>query len=217
MGQLFERVFDPEQVLDGIERWASGYEMLREFGGQDLPGRFDGLLVPTGRDCNQAKQTDRWWWERFGLAVVEVKVERADFLAALKNGQLEKYRDFGAIAGVYLASWRGVAKTSELPEGIGHLIVGWGEPNPALRYRERVPRCVCKRKPEWKATTPTVALMWRIIFALEQKYLDEQHERQKLERKYSEQLHSRLAEKLWKPLRRLEAEAEAAMGEKVKR
>jgi len=30
-------------------------------------------------------------------------------------------------------------------------------------------------------------------------------------------LHSRLAEKLWKPLHRLEAEAEAAMGEKVRR
>lgn len=105
-------IYGSGMVLDGVETWSfsSGAFLLRETG-VIRDGRLDGLLFPTSWDANLPA----------GLWGVEVKVSRSDFQRGLREGQFEKYSK--QITGLYLATGHDVCKTSEVPKGVGHLIV----------------------------------------------------------------------------------------------
>jgi len=109
----FRRPVVAKSVLDGIERWAAGYHLLRETGAVIANGRLDGVLVPVG-------------WEtraRPGIYGVEVKVSRTDFLRGLNGGQFDRY--LAKVNCLYLATGPDVCKTAEVPLEIGYLVVGF--------------------------------------------------------------------------------------------
>lgn len=135
-------------MLDQIATWAAGvgYFMEREIGCvlDAAGGRLDAVLCPVAWDAPVRKARNG----RFGLVGVECKGTRPDFLKGLKGGQFERYRDDKALAGLYVATYLKVAKTSELPAGVGHLV-----------YARAGGAVVCKRHPKHvESETPAEAL-----------------------------------------------------------
>lgn len=139
--------------LNIVDKWAAaqGYWLEREIGCvlEAKLGRLDGLLVPIAWDAAIRKK-----WRRFGLLGVELKTNRSDFLKGKRTGQFERYRDDGAISGLYVAAPQSVCKTSELPKGVGHLVL--------VSQKGRI-ACICRQHPTCrKIDTPSRAL-WNVI------------------------------------------------------
>jgi len=156
---------DVHTSLDAIEKWADGYMVLREIG-LVKKGRLDAVLVPMNFEASVARTYKTVnYFQRLGLVGVELKLSRSDFTRGLKSGQFKRYQ--GELAGLYVATMKGVCKTKELPAGIGHLVVDW-LPSAKRRVLARdsgrpLMRCVCRRHPKWSAVQMTQEQMWRIL------------------------------------------------------
>ena len=158
-------------VLDAVEEWATGCRLVRETEIGMGPGcRIDGLLVPVGHRafCMQAPfgrcepASSRAFFDRPRLIGVEVKVDRSDFLNGLKRVQFTTYRDDSQLAGLYVATPKGLIRTKELPDGVGHLVIREAPP----RNRRRQFTAVCRRRPELSDVTPDAETAWRLLFKL---------------------------------------------------
>ena len=142
-----------DTAIRAVELWADGYVLLHEIGAV-TKGRLDGLLVPVGFGASMMKRTGPKSWNRPGLIGVEIKLTRGDFLRGLKSGQYERYDS--ELSGLYVATSLSVCRTTEIPDGIGHLVVG-------LRDG---PVCLCKRHPVFKEIAFGDERLWRVIFAM---------------------------------------------------
>lgn len=154
--------------LDAIEKWADGYMMLREIG-LVQKGRLDAVLIPMNFKASVARtyKTVKYF-DRLGLVGVELKLTRADFTRGLNSGQFERYQS--ELAGLYVATTRGICKTKELPASVGHLIIDH-LPSAARRVCARslgrgLMRCTCRRHPKWSAVQMSQEQMWRILHRL---------------------------------------------------
>lgn len=158
-----------KHILDAVEEWAAGKWMLiREtgivwVGGEcgktpeeaviKSNGRLDGLLVPISADADSmVRLTKEYFWNRVRLIGVEVKINRSDFMRGMKSGQFERYD--AALGGLYVATPLGVCKSSELPKGVGHLVV-------TTKRRTAV---ACMRRPELRTATYDPDVPWRLLF-----------------------------------------------------
>ncbi len=150
-------VFSAKSVLDGVEKWALGFLMLREIG--LIPeGRLDAVMVPLSYDAmvmqGKTNRSIKNYWDRCGLVGIEVKVKRGDFLAGLRREQFQHYDKY--LTGLYVATPLEVCKTSEIPKGIGHLVVGHRH-----GYGDV---CVCKRHPKFKQIELQQEMVWKVLF-----------------------------------------------------
>lgn len=128
-------------ILAAVERWAVDCFLLRETC-VIRDGRLDGLLIPVSWTSPM----------KCGLYAVEVKTMRSDFLRGLKGGQFERY--FNQVHGLYIATYPEVCKTSEIPRGIGHLVVN------------RQSRVACCRRKAAKRHGAVLdeGMLWRILY-----------------------------------------------------
>lgn len=160
-------------IMDAVEAWASDqlgeYWLWRESVAA-VEGRIDGLLIPASYQASIFKKRSGHWLDKAAVVGVEAKANRADFLRGLREGQFDRYTNTSsALGGLYLATTRAV-KTSEVPPGIGHLVVydPPGEPkfynDGSRRDTSTGWRCVCRRSPQYRDTTMDPELMWRIVF-----------------------------------------------------
>lgn len=148
-------------ILDSIETWACAmvgdYWLIRETVAS-VDGRIDGLLVPASYNAHVFKGQSGYWTDKAAVIGVEVKASRADFLAGVRKDQFRRYAK--NLAGLYVATPRSV-KTSEIPDGIGHLV--------AYRPDKERPglaeiRVVCRRHPTYAKVEMDTDLMWRLVF-----------------------------------------------------
>lgn len=151
-------------TLDAVENWATGaYWMERETGiVLEGSGRLDAVLVPISHDASAFK-TKYARGNSLGLLGIEVKLSRADFLAGMRRGQFESYRDDPGIVGLFVVTPRGICKTAELPGGVGHLVVNEKE-------RPSLWTAVCKRNPIIADRPTPPSVLWRLIFRMRWKY-----------------------------------------------
>lgn len=165
------------QVLDAIDTWARGMVVIREFEGLGQSvGRLDAVLIPVSpvADCMQGSKwphtqhiygdititRDKPFWDRPCVIGIEVKVSRSDFLAGQRNGQYERYQ--AGVSGLYVAAPANVCKTTELPNGVGRLMVK------ATHGRVSV---TCKRHPKYKDVELDPSVPWRLMFRLYRKHV----------------------------------------------
>lgn len=166
-------------ILDAVEQWAQGYWMIRETGAamsgdpHENEGRMDAILVPVNWEAVSYLAL------KFGQGIigVEVKRFRHDFLNGLKSGQYDRYADKPSVCGLYLATEKGVCKTSEVPARFGHI-------NVSQRYVDGHPfmSCSCRRNPTWKEAHLDPPTLWRTLWSMYRehrvrgrKYEEEQH------------------------------------------
>lgn len=170
MGIPYRRTSRAKTILDGVERWIEGCMLLREIK-IDHFSRLDGLLIPVSMAApNMVRQTHRYFWDRAGVIGIEVKANRADFLKGLNSGQFERYDK--SLSGVYVATSKGVCKTSEIPKEIGHLIVNY--------KKDHRPMAICRRHPIFSEPEFEPELLWRIFFrAMQESREREAKQRQK--------------------------------------
>jgi len=177
------KVWHASQALDAVEQWAQGAILVREIG--LVPNRrLDGVLVPLGLDAPGLKNSSQrkgpdgvpvGFFDRHGLAGIEVKITRADFQRGLTEGQFEDYSEH--LIGLYVVTTLDVCRTAEIPRRHGHLLTSV--------LPDRSLSCVCKRKPRFEVRQPTHEQLWRILDRgwkmLEQKRteIENDHERQK--------------------------------------
>ncbi len=170
-----------ESMLDAVDRWATGYWMLRETG---IPfphaGRIDALLIPCSYEAGcMKKNTKDWFFDRVRLLGVEVKRTREDFNRGLRTGQYEKYDEF--LSGLYVATPKGLIKSGELPDGVGHLVCRWSPRDRTRRKRwyfnpegvSQICRCTCRKAPMIKDKLPEHYVAWRLMFELYRQHSDE--------------------------------------------
>ena len=104
----------------------------------------------------------------FALRRVE-KGDRADFLRGLKSGQFERYAADSGISGLYVVTPRGVAKTSELPSHVGHLMVNTSKRSPLWV-------AVCRRNPIFADTNTPSAVLWNVLMRMAYEHRVERYE-----------------------------------------
>lgn len=161
----------PERVdtmLDAVERWATGYWLIRETGIVDVGGRLDGLLVPMNRDASCMESSRRVgvpqklrFFARPVLLGVEVKVTRADFLRGLREGQYDRYAE--KLGGLYVAVPRGACRVAELPDGVGLLVAGRDFCDPRFTV-------VCRRNPTLRYVEMGQETFWRLLFTRDEEH-----------------------------------------------
>lgn len=163
---------EAEGMLDAVEAWAEGVEMFREIGiieGGVSKGRMDAVLLPVSTDAHCLSKGDK-----FGLIGVEVKRTRSDFLKgaslvpprrrlhgaqdAMLPSQFDRYRQ--QLLGLYIVTLKGVCKPSEIPDGLGDLVIEKVESTPP-EYR-----CFCRRHPRYDGPEPTNSQMLHIMFRM---------------------------------------------------
>jgi hypothetical protein len=175
-------------VKSAVSDWSEAMEFfsLTEIGGI-VDGRLDLLLIPMGIRCpmfkgmgavvGKAWQCD--WTERCGLAAVEVKVDRTDFVNGLSKGQFERYEK--EVCGLYIAGPPDVVRIKDVPSQYGVLHFG-SDLNGS--------RLVCRRHPKWVRKTLSDSQMWRIVWAIQKQIRRERRELRErdgaLERKIKE-------------------------------
>lgn len=176
-------------VLGAVEAWATGMVLLREIGGL-VEGRLDGLLVPVSplAEVMSARRGDlAGYFGRAGLVGVEVKVSRSDFMKGKAEGQYERYLRSMELAGLYLAVPEGMVRPSEVPEGLGLLVVA--KRRGGVRGREegstRSLACVCRRHPAWRKAEFSQETLWRILFRMRE---EEQKRERDLWRRHEERV-----------------------------
>lgn len=169
MGSVMRRL-PASMVLDAVERWASGCYMLREIellveavdrqATRDAEqshrvrsaGRLDSLLVPFKPwEAPFARKIGGWAWNTCRLVGIEVKVDRADLMAGLRKNQLGRYAE--GVSAVYLATPKGLVKTSDVPARFGHLEIYKGDSSSG----QPMYRCVCKRHAQFGDQQPAPA------------------------------------------------------------
>ncbi|HLO41658.1 MAG TPA: hypothetical protein VK176_11600 [Phycisphaerales bacterium] len=148
-------------VLDAVEEWATSmvgdYWLIRETVAS-VEGRIDGLLVPASYQAHVFKSRTGYWTDKAAVIGVEVKASRADFLAGARKDQFRRYAK--NLAGLYVATPRSV-KTSELPDGVGHLVAYRPDKE---GFGLATLRVVCKRHPTYASVEMDPDLMWRLVF-----------------------------------------------------
>jgi hypothetical protein len=135
-----ELSYGARRVLDAVERWAVDCFLLRETCVL-RDGRLDGLLIPVSWTSPM----------KCGLYAVEVKISRSDFLRGLNGKQFDRY--LAMTNGLYVATYPGVCKTTELPHGVGHLIVN-----------QQAKVAVCRRKATRRTLPMDEGILWRILY-----------------------------------------------------
>jgi len=140
-------------ILDVVETWLDGYWMIRETGIIDV-GRLDALLVPVSQMAHCMRKLRGHFWDRIRLVGIEIKTSRADFQSGLRKCQYDRYNE--KVSGLYIATLRGVCKTKEIPQGVGHLVL--------FKQKERRWRCVCKRHPSYADVEIDADVPWRLLF-----------------------------------------------------
>ena len=184
------------RILDTVESWADGALLFREIG--LVPnGRIDGVLVPvrygkwiqsTVSRCPERAP----FFQRLGLVALEVKISRADFLRGMKEGQFERYAEH--FAGLYVVTTLNVCKTSEIPKGIGHLIVSRNSGGNLI---------ACKRHPKWNSDARlTEDQMWRLIWRIFDIADQEKRERLQKQNRFDDRIGRMIAELVIGPVRK---------------
>lgn len=162
--------WEARSVLEAVDRWAAGCWMLRELEligeaaskGSVSLGRLDALLVPFDPfNVPWRGAIPGWCWENAKLVGVEVKVTRADFKRGLDEGQFDRY--LGGVGGMFIATPRGLVKTSEIPPHIGHLVA-------LERWRDKP--AVCKRRPKFTETQPSPAMIWKLMSLMRADFIE---------------------------------------------
>lgn len=159
---------EAEGMLDAVEAWAEGVEMFREMGiigGGISNRRLDAVLVPVSTAAHCLARGDK-----FGLIGVEIKRTRSDFLKGLRESkpsvstgwkpglsQFEEYRV--QLLGLYIVTLKGACKPSEIPDGLGDLVIEKQESPPEYR-------CFCRRHPRYDGPEPTNSQMLHIMFRM---------------------------------------------------
>jgi hypothetical protein len=114
-------------------------------------------------------------WQRPSIFGVEIKGDRADFLAGVRRDQFADYRKY--VDGLYLACPAGTVKACEIPRGCG--LLTW-------RYATEI-RCVRRpvrnEHPSWDDT-----VAWRITYAVVSDYWQRQRQQQRENREECELL-----------------------------
>ena len=179
-------------ILDAVKKWAEGYWLLREFDlSPSANGRIDAILVPVQYGAsilNSWKRNDpKSWWNRHGLVGVEVKTNRADYLRGIRENQFNKYSN--VLSGIYLAAPKGIVKTSELPEGVGHLV----ETENWVSGKGVIHKVHCARHPQFHQTELPNELLWKIINRQQTELRSLKQEFWKVTKDYKERM-GRLAE-----------------------
>lgn len=165
-----------KNVLDAVDRWATGCWMLREIEllgtrPEDVQadpypydkarrqrvavaaGRVDALLVPvTPWEAPWTKKIGGWAWAAARLVGVEVKMTRSDFKQGLNKGQFDRYA--AELGGLYLATPAGLVKSAEVPANFGHLVVSGHAGNWVA---------ACRRHPEFKDVQATPEMLWKVL------------------------------------------------------
>lgn len=146
-----------KDILNAVERWAIDYWMGRETGcvlkGK---GRLDAFLVPSSERCTSVIKNGR-----FGIIGVEVKVTRSDFQKGLNTGQYDRYYEDTGISGLFLATPKGLVKTSEIPKHIGHIVVNTSKP------RRGDWTASCRRNPTFKTDDTPSDVLWRLLMFMQ--------------------------------------------------
>ncbi len=179
-----------KEILDAIDKDYGGhYMMIRETSILcDFSGRMDALLVPwsSGADC-MLRNTGEWFWDRPRLIAIEVKVNRADFLKGLREGQYERYTN--QVSGLFLAVPRPdhpmkryrdeerVCKLKEVPRGVGLITVE--------RYGTGIH---CARRPILKDVEFERDVPWRLLFAAREYLGNERREHWAAEEKMNKRI-----------------------------
>lgn len=151
-------------VLDAVESWARpGARLLREVeligpdvaGVTEIPGRVDGLLVPTiPWECGWRPKRG-WCWDGASFAGIEVKVSRSDLGRGLSTDQFNRY--LRAVGAMYLAvprHLRGEALRLA-PAAVGILVAGHGEP------------AICARQAKVVGVPADPRLLWKVLHLLD--------------------------------------------------
>lgn len=163
-----------DEVLDAVDRWATGYELLRELGDvfTDCYKRLDGLLLPMSHDarCMKLRNAPTGRWERPVMYGVEVKLTRADFLAGLRRKQFDDYAK--QLGGLYVVCPKHVCRTDEIPSHIGHLVVvhRTGEAlglHPRTAYYAKI---LTKRHPRFHHVEYSADVLWQLLFRVRRKW-----------------------------------------------
>ncbi len=155
------------QILSAVEAWATGCYLVREIGLIEN-GRLDGVLVPLGPKAFPLNRRGNWW-DRHCLVGVEAKATRSDFLRGLKEGQFERYLASGVIGGLIIAAWENVVKRGEIPDGIGHVVVGY-RPNGVKLVAS------CRRLPALKDAPLSQETSWRLLQRMHDEFRKREHE-----------------------------------------
>lgn len=199
-------VFGAKSVLDGVERWALGFLMLREIG--LIPdGRLDAVMVPLSYDATvmqgKTNQSTKNYWERCGLVGIEVKVKRGDFLAGLRREQFQHYDQY--LTGLYVATPPEVCKTSEIPKGIGHLIVG---------HRHGYGKvCICRRHPVFKQIELQQEMIWKVLFRCFREFQERENQLQQDYTEKMDRVGELASEHIFSALRNIRQTVEKKVGE----
>jgi len=192
-------------VLDAVERWADGYWLIRETG-IGVVGRLDGLLVPVSRAAHCMKRLKEPLWKRPRLVGVEVKTSRADFQRGLKNQQYERYAE--SVSGLYVATLVDVCRTSELPDGVGHLLLN------NRRGVHSTRGLICKRHPHYNESRVDAETAWQLLFVAKEQFIAETHKRNRRQAEVIERIGANAAGRIFKPLRQIEQAIEAEFARK---
>lgn len=170
----FDENVTADAVLDAVDRWSTGYELLRELGDvfTDSYKRLDGLLLPMSHDarCMKRQTAGPGYWDRPVLYGVEVKRTRADFLAGLRRNQFAEYAKH--LGGLYLACPKHVCRTDEIPLNVGHLVVTHrtGKElglSPSWGYHTKI---LTKRHPQFQEMEYPSVVLWRLLFRARTKW-----------------------------------------------
>lgn len=177
----FQPTCSASHSLDAVERWAQSCYLLRETAALRC-GRLDGLLVPVRWDAPI----------KAGLTALEVKQTREDFLRGLRTNQYERYQN--KVNALYIVTPYHVCKTTEIPDGVGHLVVGTrrcGLPGRREMLRDMLP-CVCRRHAKWREAEIDQATLWRVVFDLFDQFERKKHEEYRKRRERRDEVAERL-------------------------
>jgi hypothetical protein len=168
--------FNAREVLNAVEQWDPCAYLARETEQLKSGCRLDGVLLPAGYEAKHRS-----------IVGIEVKVSRADFLVGLKSGQYDRYAEL--VPAMYVATPRGVCKTTEIPKSCGHLVVG--------RRWKQGPMCVCRRKaPERQVEIDNGTLwclVWRCFQLHERDRLEAERAKRSADKVFGEAIGRRLA------------------------
>ena len=167
-------------ITKAVTDWAEpmGMWALTETGVLAGQRRFDMVLVSVRWDAwcmKQRRTNEEHPWQRPSIFGVEIKANRADFLAGVRRDQFADYSKF--VDGLYLACPAGTVKASEIPEGCGLLTWKYARDLRCVR------RPVRNDRPAWDES-----VAWRITYAVVSDYWTRHRQKQRVGREHREQL-----------------------------
>ena len=183
-------------LLNSVERWAGAdYWFGRESGAAlTAGGRLDGYLVPTSWNAPVVKKN-----KGFGIIGVEVKISRSDFLRGLTSSQYERYAEDEGIIGLYVVTPRGLIKTAELPQNVGHLVVN------NSRHRSEW-STVCKRHPSYTGKETPSSVLWRVLVNIGYQHRRELHDMRMTHKEKLRRIGDIVGSRVFSAVRRMDRE-----------